>query len=80
MRVVGGLNSSPPKQRQPENEINPFQAALNISTKRVMGIEPTSVAWEANVLPLDDTREVAHYTAHQGLLTINIRRLVRPKN
>ena len=51
-----------------------------MQTKRVMGIEPTSVAWEANVLPLDDTREVAHYTAHQGRLTINIRRLVRPKN
>ena len=28
-----------------------------MQTKRVMGIEPTSVAWEANVLPLDDTRE-----------------------
>lgn len=45
-----------------------------------MGIEPTSVAWEANVLPLDDTREVAHYTVSQGLLTINIWQLVRPKN
>lgn len=27
-----------------------------------MGIEPTSAAWEAAVLPLDDTRETAIIT------------------
>ena len=29
---------------------------LNLSTKRVMGIEPTYLAWKASVLPLNYTR------------------------
>ena len=29
--------------------------------ERVMGIEPTLFAWEARVLPLNDTREAANY-------------------
>lgn len=28
------------------------------SLERVMGIEPTLFAWEARVLPLNDTRDV----------------------
>ena len=33
--------------------------------ERVMGIEPTLFAWEARVLPLNDTRNVGH--CKQGL-------------
>ena len=31
--------------------------------ERVMGIEPTLFAWEARVLPLNDTREASDYRA-----------------
>jgi hypothetical protein len=30
--------------------------------ERVMGIEPTFTAWEAVVLPLDDTRDAKDFT------------------
>ena len=29
---------------------------MNLDLERVMGIEPTLFAWEAKVLPLNDTR------------------------
>ena len=35
--------------------------AWNTGLERVMGIEPTLFAWEARVLPLNDTREGADY-------------------
>ena len=44
-----------------------------MQTKRVMGIEPTSVAWEANVLPLDDTRESRALYGVLGSLKMGIR-------
>ena len=31
--------------------------------ERVMGIEPTSSAWEAEALPLDDTRKMPGFRA-----------------
>ena len=33
--------------------------------ERVMGIEPTLFAWEARVLPLNDTREGVDYRARR---------------
>ena len=44
-----------------------------MQTKRVMGIEPTSVAWEATVLPLDDTRESRALYGVLGSLKMGIR-------
>ena len=38
--------------------------------ERVMGIEPTLFAWEAKVLPLNYTREVADYRDSTGQLWI----------
>ena len=35
-----------------------------------MGIEPTSVAWEATVLPLDDTRAKLGVYAQAGLVQL----------
>ena len=37
-----------------------------IPLERVMGIEPTLFAWEARVLPLNDTREAVDYRAALG--------------
>jgi hypothetical protein len=31
-----------------------------------MGIEPTSEAWEASILPLYDARSIVHYLNHDG--------------
>ncbi len=33
-----------------------FQCSLKLSMERVMGIEPTTSAWKAEVLPLNYTR------------------------
>ena len=40
-----------------------------LSVERVMGIEPTLFAWEARVLPLNDTRSGAHSSLLQALNT-----------
>ena len=43
--------------------------------ERVMGIEPTLFAWEARVLPLNDTRAVRNYRAmkaSQSLCTLAV--------
>ena len=37
------------------------RARQAVSLERVMGIEPTSSAWEAEVLPLNYTRESGDY-------------------
>ena len=42
---------------QPINMEGPFKGPLRF-LERVMGIEPTFLAWEANVLPLNYTREI----------------------
>jgi hypothetical protein len=55
---------------------------LMIWMERVMGIEPTLFAWEARVLPLNDTREAHHYRAAKCTLapvgSINPERTKRP--
>ena len=38
-----------------------FEHGLLGLLERVMGIEPTLFAWEARVLPLNDTREALDY-------------------
>ena len=35
----------------------PLVTALNLRMERAMGIEPTSVAWEAAILPMNYARE-----------------------
>src|SRR2546429_281967 len=39
---------------------------LGLRTERVKGIEPSLSAWEADVLPLNYTRERHHSTRHPG--------------
>ncbi len=36
--------------------------------ERVKGIEPSLLAWEAKVLPLNYTREALHYQCNPNLL------------
>ena len=38
-------------------------SALPLKVERVMGIEPTFLAWEATFLPLEDTRVGRNYKA-----------------
>ena len=40
-----------------------YEVVWNGHLERVMGIEPTLFAWEARVLPLNDTREAVDYRA-----------------
>ena len=40
---------------QPNTRLRTF-TCIKVLVERVMGIEPTSSAWEAEALPLDDTR------------------------
>jgi hypothetical protein len=44
---------------QPSQHANRAQRTLFCMLERVMGIEPTSKAWEAFVLPLNYTRVLA---------------------
>ena len=40
-----------------------LEIKLEIKLERVAGIEPALFAWEARVLPLNDTREAVDYRA-----------------
>ena len=40
-----------------------LELKLEIKLERVAGIEPALFAWEARVLPLNDTREAPNYKA-----------------
>lgn len=49
----------------PNNWI-PAYAGMTSVVERAMGIEPTSLAWEARVIPVYDARIFAHSTFHQA--------------
>ena len=61
---VSGLRSG--KNLNPDNDLRRSLAfggsPWKVEVERVMGIEPTALAWEARVLPLYDTRSGCLYT------------------
>jgi hypothetical protein len=50
----------------------PVVDELSILLERVMGIEPTYSAWEADVLPLNYTRAAADFTENRGQSPISV--------
>jgi hypothetical protein len=54
-------------------EKGPYRESLP-HLERAMGIEPTSKAWEAFVLPLNYARASAHFTLVSRRLSIGVRR------
>ena len=54
-----GIRTPDPRLRRPLLYPAELQTHLSVHTeKRVMGIEPTYLAWKASVLPLNYTRAV----------------------
>ena len=63
LSYVGERNRTPPKNHcfaghRDADPRHPHHVAL----ERVVGIEPTSSAWKAEVLPLNYTRQLLHVT------------------
>ena len=57
--VLEGIRTPDPRLRRPllyPAELRTHSAKAIASAKRVMGIEPTYLAWKASVLPLNYTR------------------------
>ena len=55
--VLEGIRTPDPRLRRPLLYPAELQTHLSVHTeKRVMGIEPTYLAWKASVLPLNYTR------------------------
>ena len=55
--VPEGIRTPDPRLRRPLLYPAELQTHLSLSEKRVMGIEPTYLAWKASVLPLNYTRK-----------------------
>ena len=63
--MLGGIRTPDPRLRRPLLYPAELQTHLSVHTeKRVMGIEPTYLAWKASVLPLNyaRTKTVLYYT------------------
>ena len=54
--VLEGIRTPDPRLRRPLLYPAELLTHLSSSEKRVMGIEPTYLAWKASVLPLNYTR------------------------
>ena len=55
------------RQRQPAPRRREAPADVRESLERVMGIEPTLSAWEAERLPLNDTRKMPGFRRFYSL-------------
>ena len=75
--AVGGSQWTAAERQREEKSLcgNDLQTLLdfcgspqNDAVERAMGIEPTLAAWEAAVLPLNYTREVASVCRHPGAM------------